>query len=135
MDHIILPIYYKKKFIGNISSVSFTGGLDSEEISWLLHITKLINNSLLLQTRNQNKVEIAPQILVQIIKSQDYHQRHLDYFLSQHPWMKNEYFRLYMCELNSNLILTEELLGKYIFSLQNEFDNAVIFYYKIGSSF
>lgn len=130
MDHIILPIYYKKKFIGNISSVSFTGGLDSEEISWLLHITKLINNSLLLQTRNQNKVEIAPQILVQIIKSQDYHQRHLDYFLSQHPWMKSEYFRLYMCELNSNLILTEEILGKYILSLQNEFDNAVIFYYK-----
>ncbi|MFZ7121384.1 MAG: PucR family transcriptional regulator [Eubacteriaceae bacterium] len=130
MDHIILPIYSKRKFIGNISSVSFTGGFDSEEISWLLHIANLINNSLLLQTRDQSNVEIAPQILVQLINLQDYQQRHLNYFLSQYPWLKREYFRLYMCDLNSDLILTGEIFRKYISSLQLEFDKAMIFYYK-----
>lgn len=130
LEHILIPIYYKRKFIGNLSSVSFTGGFDSEEISWLLHITNLINSSLLLQTREQSNVEIPPQILVQLINLQDYQQRHLDFFLSQNPWLKREYFRLFMCDLNSDLILTGEIFRKYISSLQLEFDKAVIFYYK-----
>lgn len=130
MDHLLLPIYYDNKFIGNLSSVAFNGVFEAEEISWLLHITQLINHSFLLQLKNTNQGGIAPQILVQLIQSEDYQQGHLDFFLDQHPWMKNGYLCLYMCELNSNVMLTEDLLGKYIVSLQNEFDKAVIFYYR-----
>lgn len=129
MDHIILPMYEKVQFLGNLSSVSFSGGFTLDEVSWLLHISRLIHESLFLQTKAQGIVLIAPKILLQIINSSTYSNQHLSFFISQYSWIEREYFRLYLCELESDKSLNHEIIGKYIFTLKNEFESAIIFYY------